>query len=608
MLRRSVLGVLSAAIDEGDEASLRTALVRLDPLLRGRARQALTRALSAAERAAPSAPAVEKLKRAYLVIASDVADAYGEAPSVEAAYEAARGGAPRPWRAWWASLGVALTALAVAFFFVARGVIGKPFDPAETRLGRTLARDVPAYLVTLDRASASPRPTASADLDRARDEVVVDAGGELGAEGSRRLRALLDASTELALATDDAPLETRTDPFFAAAGQLDGAFEAAHLPYFVDADAVATRRPSGVEPLLLSFYLERELETRVGDANVRVLYLWRLDHLNWKQSYLGYTRPRTPAALVLLDQIETELVLYVLPAVAQGEPVELFDDESRDPDAPWQAALEQRAGEVVRTHFEGLSRERAADVTRIGVLLARRRALVRKWRNEVAGLGMRLRVPERLIPEGDYATDLDARIPRAELAEWNAMHDELASTRLEGAFVVLRNVYALSVERHEVQHRYDFTRGLVPVPEPLAAYLGRQNRLDAPMASLAGRSRDELSAYLAQLADGDTSTLVDLTLLTRFVFAKDFQSTPYGYAALVALDEIANELTLARSGPIVSHGGISRQRAAELYLALSLRDAAEVRLAARRAWERLYEDALPAFSRGTSNEYQPWRR
>ena len=80
--------------------------------------------------------------------------------------------------------------------------------------------------------------------------------------------------------------------------------------------------------MLTTYYVEREALVVSGDRSVRAIHLWRLDDLNLREGYLGYTRPSTPAALVLLDQIESDLVRYVLPALPPGEQMLLVDERT----------------------------------------------------------------------------------------------------------------------------------------------------------------------------------------------------------------------------------------------------------------------------------------
>src|SRR5262249_35679308 len=160
-------------------------------------------------------------------------------------------------------------------------------------------------------------------------------------------------------------------------------------------------------------------------------------------------------------------------ALPEGESMELVDDESRLRPEPWVTDVERRAAGVLRKHYALLGSDPA--VARVGQLLARRRALVKKWAASLSGQGLPFNVPERLLPEGDYAKELEIRITRENLREWDALHEELLGREVLTAFGRLRDHYTLSIERHEAQHRYDFSRGFIPLPELVARLVGSEN-------------------------------------------------------------------------------------------------------------------------------------
>jgi hypothetical protein len=220
---------------------------------------------------------------------------------------------------------------------------------------------------------------------------------------------------------------------------------------------------------------------------------------------------------------------------------------------------------------------------------------------------MRLRVPERLIPEADYADELTKRVPRRELSEWDELHGELLAPANEAAFRAVRDRYAAAVARHELQHRADYRRGLVPVPEPLQRLLGIPSGLDAPEGSRAARAREELSAYLATMATPGLGATRELVLLTRFLFDKRWWGNPYGDAAFVALRELAIELGVPLPMQLTQRGAVLRARAATVLLGILARSDEDVRAAAERAWERMYESKLPEVRDVSARVNEVWR-
>lgn len=506
---------------------------------------------------------------------------------------------PRRWR-WIVPL-VVVAAFAVAFG-VARKRRG--FDPRKSPVGDALGRTVPAYVVALGAWATGRSPDA--DLVRAKALALSsEARAALGNDAAAEVDHLLESATTLARVQERPLPPGTTDPFLAATTALDQRLAARGLPYFVDTDVLL--RGAHALPLVVTFYVEREEERLVDDQRERVVFLWRLDRLNFRDDYLGYTRPRLGAAVVLYDELESDLVRYVLPAVPAGERVELVDDESRDDGAAWQDEVETRAAAIIRADYAGASPAERDAAVRVGKLLARRRELVKKWRRQIAGLGLRLRVPERLVPEADYAEDLARRIPRGELSEWDELHDELTSKEGEAAFRLLRDRYAAAVARHELQHRADYRRGLVPVPVPLQRALGIPSGLDAPEGSRAARAREELSAYLASMATPGLGARRELVLLTRFLFDRRSWGYPYCDAAFVALAEIGKELGVPDIEPLSSRGTLLRGRATKVLVAITDRPDEDVRAAAERAWERMYDAKLPTIGTVKAVENARWR-
>src|SRR5690606_8546096 len=89
---------------------------------------------------------------------------------------------------------------------------------------------------------------------------------------------------------------------------------------------------------------------------------------------------------------------------------------------------------------------------RLGALLAKRRALLQKWTRSLGLQSGVLTLPRRLIPEGDYSSALHLRVPTRELIEWDNLHGDLLTRSMLEDFEEVREAYARSVERHEVQH------------------------------------------------------------------------------------------------------------------------------------------------------------
>lgn len=646
MASRTVLAAIARAVDRGgsiDEAL--AALSRVDPLLRSGARRRLREAhadavLATTRSSQGEQGALHVMRVTYLHAARAVPgpDQIDDAVAVAAAYEEARAHTRPAPRLWWATallvIGVALgagvgglaalrasrppqRADAAQRIVVPPGGAyadgGKP--DANARVSHALERDVPGYLIALDRWSQARRKGGDAAEIASIEEALAQArAGALAPEvraafGDRAAPCLEDLLLRARTAAESpaGPIgDAAGDALMQSLGALNDALAGAGLGYFVDGDVI--ERTDGDRRLVIiyTFSVERVTLFKVsrgttpaalsagGDDRVRSLHLRRLDHLNWTHTLLGFTRPHLREAVVLLDQVDENLVTYVLPGLGPDASVELFDgDDAAMP--PGAAAVRARAGELVRTEFAaapGLDRAAAA---RLGLGLARRRALFDGWQARVRARGITVQEPTTLTIDLDYGKALRGLVPDAELDELKAIDAELGDAHLAEVYAQLREVLVRSVERHEVQHRVDFARddpGFMP--KALARYVGPAER-NGEERRHAALARDELSAYLGELARDEQTPRVNLSMLSRFLFKRRMWGTPECYAALVILEGLAAELTIpiANGAGLLQGGQIDRDALATVYLAITAREGSELRAAARRLWEKLFEGELP---------------
>jgi hypothetical protein len=596
-LANTVAAALSKGAAHGSWVAARQALAPLEPLTRLVALRRLRRLLRRAQELTLSADPSHELRVAALLAIkkrpeSDVNDEVAIAAELEAL-----GLGAVPQQKPWPTLGaVAAVALLVGVGFALEGIFA-PFDPQRTPAGEALGEGIASYVVALGRP---PERRAGALASARAKALNAQARAELGDGAFARLEQLLAGAERVANARGEATLNADRDAFFVAANDFGAELQKQRLPYFVDAEVLLQQ--DGALPLLLVSYTEREVELRFGERRVRALYLWRLDRLRVNWPALGYTRPRTPAALILLDQLEHDLVGYVLPALPEKESVELVDEQTRLRQEPLVAEIETRAAELLRRHYGKLLQD--PDTIEVARLLARRRALLAKFQQNLSGQGRTLVPPRRLVPEYDYAEDLARRISRQNLREWDSLHETLLSPRLLESFEELRDRYALSVERHEAQHRLDFMQGFAPVPERLASSVGLENRLDAPEGSLGAGARHELSAYLAELADGPDSPLLALVLMSRIVLNRGTLGGPHSYAVAALLISLAEELGIDVSR---LERRVEREALGRLMLAIGARPEQEIRRAADRCYAELFGAPLPKGEERQVSEHAKWR-
>ena len=288
---------LSAALEQGAQqgtwVSAKLALAPLDPLQRIFAVRRMRRLLERARRETTTDDPAHTLRVAALLAVNAAPDvSLDDTAAVEAAL-AALGPRAIPKRPPWWSIATFFVIASACVSVVALRHFLAPFDARETGAGRVLGEGLPAFVSALRGAL----PSVLAD---ARSKVTGPPAAKVfGGDGVARLGRLLDAAERLARAPRDSDARVERDGFLAAAEGVGRLLKDEKQPYFVDADAASGS--AGWYPILMSSYIEREVELAIGGRAVRALHLWRLDRLGVRMGALGYTRPRTPAALVLLD-------------------------------------------------------------------------------------------------------------------------------------------------------------------------------------------------------------------------------------------------------------------------------------------------------------------
>lgn len=603
MTRRLLLHALAVGVRAGTIEATLHALRGYDPWLAARARRRLRALLRHAGTLTSVQEPPHLLRLAYLLARQgypsaeldDVAAITAEQERAVAG-DAKAGSRPPRRGAWLTGAALGLLVLAIAAVPVARWWT-RPFDPRQLPAGAVLAGPLPELLVAVARSDADGAERAMTRVDA---HATRRALGDEGVEALLAVMAAARAAGGLPAGAAEAARHRLTTSVVG----LDRALERRGLPFFVD--ELSFVESGRVTPFLMSFYVERELRVTAAEQAVRVVHLWRLDSLNLSPGYVGYTQAHSPAALVLLDQVESDLVRYLLPALPEGETLELVDPETRGRDPRWAAELEVAGAALVRRWLAKLPPDAAHGAVAVGRLLARRRALVHGWQRQLTGSGRELRVPMRLIPEAAYATDLARRVPRAQLYEWEALHRELVQKDRLGAFLRLREIYVANVQRHEIEHRLDYTRGLVPLPLPLTEALGVGNRLDVPEGGLAARSRQELRAYLAEAAQAPHSPVLSLVLLARNLFAPGSRGGPYWYASRVIFQGLADELGITVQPREPDQGRLADS--ASLFRAVMAHDDAALVGALERFHARAFSAPIPVVQVTAEIRHRPWRR
>jgi hypothetical protein len=443
-------------------------------------------------------------------------------------------------------------------------------DPALDSLFTEL---VPDWLVALNR------PGRDEELLATRKAVVAAATGRAFAP---QLVRVLDAASA-ATTANEATAEAAADQLATAAEALNDVLAAHGLPYQVEPDVTEAHGTRRV--IVFSFAIEHVSVFLSGSHRLRALALRRLDRLNWSFTLLGFTSARRREAVILLTQVEERLIDRLLPMLSDAPPTlyRLGDAAT----GPWQAEVERAAATAIRREL-GTTPE----LSRLGTLVARRRALFDAWDARLADRGIALATPTALLLPDEVPSELEGYVPGSELNELRSIELELGTEPMTAAFGVARSRLVTSVALHELQHRLDNLRGELRHPPALEEMVGPLLDRDGQERSFAVRGGAELSAYLGALARDLALPQTSLAILLQFILEDTFWDTAEGYAALVVFEGLTAALAPEAAAPLVVDGTIDRAAAAAAYLALAQKSSAALRDAARALWLELFGSEL----------------
>jgi len=331
MLRRAQQYALSRAVAANSIVAREEAMDGLDPIVRALTRRRIRRLERRAELLTKHGDSLHRARLAFLLgedqtilDPDDVEAVNAQAAASRAPDSAGRKG---PW----------LSALCIAAALTCAGAIWgvrtylTPQPLRATPAAQILGADLTRFVVAVSQSDTALQNELMAAMTGAHATRV------LGERSAQELSVFLRSMQALHAGSgrDPKPL---LDKFRSSTVAIDKALADAKLPFFIDTETLPLK--GWPEPIAQSFYVQRESTATTADTNIRVVQLWRLDTLNVKRSLLGYSRPNTPAAIVLLDQVESNLVRFTLPAAAAGGTLELVDDATRNRGEP----LGQRAG------------------------------------------------------------------------------------------------------------------------------------------------------------------------------------------------------------------------------------------------------------------------
>jgi len=616
VIRRHVLAALAAAVATGDDDAARAYLAKIDPILRGRARRRLERALIDAALAAneynafhdpEAARHVQRL--AALAVAKVPVEQAGDRARVAAAYAAL---APvRPSRAPIATLLAALAVVLVALGGYAyydalpgrpKRAYARPLPPPaagafkdggvplrDEAIEQLLVEEFTQLVIESDRdrRSSFDNPERKARTARLMEAAPVLARGPALATAWRAMLAALDRWVHEPTSSNEFEQVNRAlrTNIRAVSDQL----AALGIGYWLEGDVVSSG--DGVFAVIYCYRVEEVVFVTANGAPRRVLSLRRLDRLNLVKTLLGFQSAELGDPVLLLDQIDEHVTTKILPVLEAGARFPFTDREYLATPEGHQVATV--AGEVVRAELYAALGPDADHARAVAAALGERNRLIETWRDELRRQGLVMSSTDELFVGDELIDALAGKVPTSQRERVRALDDEIA--RLEGPRIASRchQLVAATIRRHEAQHGLDDDRdAMLRYPPVLADLLGPAEDGDGEPRRSVERARHELSAYTSQLVNDPVTPQFTLWNLAQFAFDEHAWGSRESYVAVVVIEGLAKQLGIASPGPVIHDGIIDRARLAALATPLAAVPGDKVRTAARALWTELFGEAV----------------
>jgi hypothetical protein len=445
---------------------------------------------------------------------------------------------------------------------------------------------LPKWLVALDAESRDPGRVISAAVES--QHVSLVSGVER--ENAALTLPLSDFLTEVERYARGQSGAERAHEVRALLGRLDDALVSAQVPYYIDADLLASATGDRRRVFVSTYKIRRRRSFASDEKRVVAFELVRLDTLNFAQSQLGYTRPEIPYALVLNERVEDFLVTRALPSMHSVDESTIVRDYHTDLHTEWVTPLEAAFHEDLRAEAATLLQKPA--LTDLAAAVVKRKYAFTELIAELRRGGVVLEPPLSYAYDSSFLVSRQAHLPVGLARAAHQAQQVLAVGALRAAYERLEESYLVSIAQHEAQHRLDFeAHRLAGIPGALAHYTGHRE-LDAPVDPMAERTNAELSAYLSQVAREPARARTVLISIIAFVMSRHDWGRPECYAALVIFDELARKLRIAHEAFVVDHQ-IERRELARVYSALRTHTGDDLSRAALAVWRDLYGMELP---------------
>ena len=601
-IQRAIIDAIAYTIRKRDRVGrVCLRLSRVDPLSRRRARRRFLTAYAHALRVHPRTDdeltSEWHLLRMSGLLVADVEEAL-EWPreEVEARFDAIT---PEPRRRyiWWPTIILTLIVLC-GLTFAGRATfdhLTRPAQPEPRVYGAsdfTAVAPSPLGVVEVTLAETLTELTIAANAQETKKVLQHRAAlldpnliQTLGPDATQALDALVSLITSssrdvvLAYSVSLALIEATRD--------LNAALEQRSIPVVVDTQMIKAGKKSQV--LLAAYRIEKTQTVSLDDTPLRLHDVQRIDRMDWIAPLLAFTREGLTRPLVDLQAVDQLLSQHLLPALRPGASLSMVDEAFRAENTPWIADAEALAGELIRGALDPEGQRHA-----LAALMSQRQAVFEQLATRARDKRLVVSLPRSYRLTKAYIESLRPLIQPAELQQLAKIDVALNADEHRRSYQSVRALFTRGIHLHEAHHQLEFNRAYFrDAPARLAQITGPTTRYLQP-ESKALSTRDELSAYLAELAYEMPTSRLSLIRQARFLLSAEFHGSPEALAAGIIFEDLARRLQLQGAAPILSPSGlIDRDAAGLIFLQLGRVPQETLRAAAAELWTELFEAPLP---------------
>jgi hypothetical protein len=395
---------------------------------------------------------------------------------------------------------------------------------------------------------------------------------QIGNHGFDLLGTALDQSKALAGAATVADVEHEQDALTATLHALDAELQTKKIPAFFDdyvEPNLSLYARSTTNVWLLGYYVDDRATLTVGGETVPMLRGRRLDNLNLDIGGKAYESKALAGWVIAIDEVETWVVLNVVPALGKGHGFAFGDSAAKEEGS--EGRLAAKAGERIRGELLARASLSEEDATELADLLAQRHSAFLR----LAVLGDELFEPRGLLAK----PRLTKALARRKDLEMDAREITRIDDRLTRFVTPFDRVASAQASLDEIRVAVDATcrkaTCTFTADPDLAKAMGGDTLVGAKAAAVASR------LVMAGRAD------------TPYLALAEAEMGPGGYAALFLI-----ERELGLSPDWLAPGGVRDDAEhGQLGTALFDKPAADIHKACESAYAKVFGSPMPPVTR-----------